>query len=312
MSGIPSTQPRTNAGGSADLVFGQNLSGSAGSFTLPNALAGGLTLTPGNPYVVDLKAVVLRGPPGGPMNPNTAAASQSYFDFTPLTSGVPVNLPTYNPTTHNFTYSMSVQPGVEVFIDPQVAEGYDYRIGAGNPDFQSVELPTGVGDGLYDLYTFDSRGNPVLKVHDFAGGTVFDFGPGGVDAFRVLGIEDSALIDPTNVTAFVTGLTFSGAGEFSGTQTPLVIDLPVPEPPGLAVLALGLVSLGIGKWGRLGSSRLPRDRLRRQALVLDGLTVGADAQVSTARLVLAMGCARPPARLRTLANATLPSDGDDG
>ena len=173
---------------------------------------------------------------------------------------MPVNLPTYDPTTHNFTYSMSVLPGVEVFIDPQVAEGYDYRIGTGDPNFQSVELPTGIGDGFYDLYTFDGSGNPVLRMHDLAGGTTFDFGAGGVDAFRVLGIELSALLDPTDVTAFVTGLTFTGAGEFTGTQTPLVVDLAVPEPPALAVLALAFGSLCLAKRRSTAHQRAPRSR----------------------------------------------------
>lgn len=231
----------TAANGAANLVFSQSFAGTTSSFTLPSTLAGGFTLTAGNPYVVDLKGLVLRNPVGPRTNSNTAAQSQSYFDFTPTVSGVPVNLPTYDPATHNYTYSMSVAPGVEVFIDPQVAEGYDYRTGAGDPNFQSVELPTGIGDGLYDLYTFDGLGDPVLQAHDLAGGTVFDFGLGGVDAFRVLGIELSAMIDPTDVTSFVTGLTFTGAGDFTGTQTPLVA--AVPEPSGAPLLVTELVAL---------------------------------------------------------------------
>ena len=181
------------------------------------------------------------------------------FDFSPTSTGVPVNLPTYDPLTHNFTYSMSVVPGVEVFIDPQIAEGYDYRIGAGNPNFQSVELPQGIGDSLYDLYLFDSEGNLVLLQHDLAGGTVFDFGPGGLDAFRVLGIELSAMVDPTDITAFVTGLTFTGAGDFTGTQTPLVVDVSaVPEPPGLLLLMIGIAALVAARGGMSARNRIRR------------------------------------------------------
>ena len=72
---------RAAAGGSADLVFSRSLPGTTGSFTLPNALAGGLTLTPGDQYVVDLKGLVLRNPIGGLTNPNTAAQTQSYSLF---------------------------------------------------------------------------------------------------------------------------------------------------------------------------------------------------------------------------------------
>ena len=233
----------TAANGAANLVFSQSFAGTTSSFTLPSTLAA-FTLTAGNPYVVDLKGLVLRNPAGPRINSNTAAQITVVFRHTHTVSRVPVNLPTYDPTTHSYTYSMSVVPGVEVFIDPQVAEGYDYRTGMGDPNFQSAELPTGIGDGLYDLYTFDAHGDPVLQVHDLAGGTVFDFGLGGVDAFRVLGIELSAMIDPTDVTSFVTGLTFTGAGDFTGSQTPLVVDTSaVPEPSGALLLVTGLVAL---------------------------------------------------------------------
>lgn len=45
---------------------------------------------------------------------------------------------------------------------------------------------------------------------------------GGVDRFRVLGIESSAGLDPNNVTAFVTGLAFVTDGQFTGTMTPII------------------------------------------------------------------------------------------
>ena len=51
----------------------------------------------------------------------------------------------------------------------------------------------------------------------------------------------SANLDPSNVTAFVTGVTFTGNGLVTGTQTPIVLDVPaVPEPETYALLLAGL------------------------------------------------------------------------
>lgn len=46
-----------------------------------------------------------------------------------------------------------------------------------------------------------------------AAGTVFDFPSGVVSEFEVLGIDPYLGIDPTNTTAFITGLTFEGGGD---------------------------------------------------------------------------------------------------
>ena len=54
----------------------------------------------------------------------------------------------------------AVGPNSMTFIDPAVAIGYDYAIGAGDPDFASVLLPS-VGDNHYTL-------------HYFSGGNAFD------------------------------------------------------------------------------------------------------------------------------------------
>lgn len=70
--------------------------------------------------------------------------------------------------------------------------------------------------------------------------------PGGVSRFRILGIEISEMLDPTNPLAFVTGLTFTGTGTVSMRQVPVTFDTDatgVPEPAGLALLALGLLTM---------------------------------------------------------------------
>jgi hypothetical protein len=112
-----------------------------------------------------------------------------------------------------------------------VAVGYDYAIGPGDPRFASVTLPAGIGDDLYEIYLFDDAGRayPAAQV---AAGEVLRFEDlgvsGGVARFRVLGIEPSSGIDPTDLTAFVTGLSFTGDGAFTGTMTPITRDTDRP------------------------------------------------------------------------------------
>lgn len=120
-----------------------------------------------------------------------------------------------------------------IFIDPLVAIGYEYAIGAGDPDFKSVLLPTGIGDNLYDLFLFD--GTNFVDSGDLTGGVPHTFGS-GVRRFRILGIEASAGLDPTNPTAFVTGLTFvSGGQAVTVTMTPITFDTTPPQPPPIGV-----------------------------------------------------------------------------
>lgn len=142
-----------------------------------------------------------------------------------------------------FRFDIGVVKGERIFIDPEVAIGYDYQIGVGDPLFKSVSLPA-IGDGLFDLYLFNGTEYSFASV--LAAGTEYIFSGLGVDRFRVLGVEPSAGLDPTDTTAFVTALTFAGDGRFTGTQTPLTQDvLAVPEPETYALLFAGLVLIGI-------------------------------------------------------------------
>ncbi len=145
-----------------------------------------------------------------------------------------------------WNFEFNVQLNVPVFIDPDVAVGYDYLVNSG-PNIASVLLPA-VGNNLYDLYLWDG-GDWVLSVHDLAANVTHSFASGGVGRFRVLGIETGAMLDPLDPTAFVTGLTFAGSGIVNMDQLPITVFVPVP--PMVLLFA----------WGALGLVR--RQRLAR-------------------------------------------------
>jgi len=71
------------------------------------------------------------------------------------------------------------------------------------------------------------------------GGQTFIFDGDGAGRFRILGIEESTALDPNNSTAFITGLTFEGDGQFTGTMAPITTD--VPEPATMVLLFTGLI-----------------------------------------------------------------------
>ncbi len=233
-------------GGTSGNIVSVNLAASKTSytvnpndFTLPN-----YQFKLDTNYSIEISLIQTKDGTGNANNANLQAIARSYADFTPKAGNSPVvNLPVVL-ENGSFKFDITVVPGVTYYIDPEVAIGYDYAIGAGDPLFLSVDLPDDIGDGLYDIYGYDAGGQLVLLAHDWNGANVFSFGPDGVDRFRVLGIETGAGLDPNSTTAFITGLTFNGAGQFTGTQTPITVTIDpnqVPEPAGLAFAALGLV-----------------------------------------------------------------------
>lgn len=228
----------------ADVIFSTNIVDSTiRSFTIS---AADTSLDNGKPYSIEIGFLQLRDPNIGVTNANILSRSRSFFEFWLLPEQAPPNvfLPTVLPSGA-YSFSIDVLAQSMVFIDPLIAIGYDYAIGAGDPNFASVQLPVGIGDGLYDLLIWDGS-DYVEFMTDVMGGLEFLFPAGGVSRFRVSGIEESAGLDPLDVTAFITGLTFVADGTFTGTMTPIVIEVAsVPEPPVLALLAMALIALGL-------------------------------------------------------------------
>jgi hypothetical protein len=211
-------------------------------FALPSNI--GLSTT--GSYAINLQMIETRGHVAFTSNNNALifSRSNSWFDFAPLTGNVPSNiaLPSIGASGVYSFQIASVGPNQITYIDPDVAIGYDYAIGASGPNFQSLLLPN-IGDGLYTLDYSDGTGAHSISVlHD----QQFFFGSGGVSAFKVTGIETSAMLDPGNGTAFITGLTFASAGEFNGTMTPITtfIAAGVPEPETYALMLAGLGAIG--------------------------------------------------------------------
>jgi hypothetical protein len=131
-----------------------------------------------------------------------------------------------------------------VFIDPLAAIGYDYRVDAG-ASFSSVLLPT-LGDNLYDLWLWDSGlGLWADSGIDLTGGSRFDFQVGGLNMFRILGIEAASDLDPYDTGAFVTGLWFTDPGVVTVYQIPILAEgyCPVPSPGALVLACMGLAAV---------------------------------------------------------------------
>lgn len=170
--------------------------------------------------------------------------SSSFFNFTPLAAGSPPNvfLPTVDPKGAFHFSITSVGPNAVTFIDPLIAIGYDYAIGAGDPNFASVLLPLGIGDDLFDLFLWDGTDFTDSGI-DLTGGSQYFFGPPGVDRFSIRGIETSVGLDPNNVTAFITGLTFVSTGAFTGTMTPITVEVAIPEPATTLLISASMLAL---------------------------------------------------------------------
>jgi hypothetical protein len=257
----------------ANIVYSSNPV-STTSFTIPTnnntnlPNLGQPVLQYGQSYTIGISLENVR-PGATPVGPcwlcSIDSRSISYFDYKPIAPGslpgVPanavINLPSTTPiptTSGQFAgpvYSFhvpNVGPSSGVtYIDPVAATGFIYTKGALDPNFASVDPITNVGSGIYKLLVWDGTQFDLVD-NALAAGQTFDFLTNGflngVSEFEITGIDPAAGLSPTDVTAFVTGLTFVADGSFTGTMQPIAAEVAVPGPiagaglPGL-VLACG-------------------------------------------------------------------------
>ena len=224
------------AGTNADIIYNATFAANTTSFTLPSTLVNGLPLISGNLYTLEINLLDFASNSVSASQNDLRNRSRLYVDFLPGSTPargafLPVVEPGANGSTPIFHFNITSVGRNTIYIDPVVATGYIYKTGTGNPNFASVLLPTGIGDNRYKIVLQD--GSEV----DVTGGTTFSFANGGVSAFTVLGIEASAGLDVSDPTAFITGLTFTQSGAFTGTMQAIAI---VPEVHSSIMLITGL------------------------------------------------------------------------
>lgn len=147
-----------------------------------------------------------------------------------LSAGNPI-LPDGTTPQGGFIFEEFVIANEPRFFDPPVSVGYDYSVALGDPPITRAMFPSLLGDlDGFDIFALGG-GGPAL-FNNVMGGQWVDFTSigylNGISGFSLRDINPVLQLDPTNPTAFVTGLTFATSGNVTLTQTPVTIEWPIP------------------------------------------------------------------------------------
>ena len=230
-----------NSGGVADALVTYSVGVDQNTFQIPDGV-----MEEGSLYSIQLISVENYSPEDiqgfdVPIAPQKSIRS-TFFDY--AATSVPVPESYYLPQvdlsgeTPVFNFDNPVLDKTIEYYDPIIAVGYDFITGGGYPNFNSFILPS-LGDDLFELFLFNGTDYDLFG--EVLAGEEFVFDVGGVDRFRILGIEIAEMLDPEDPTAFVTGLSFVSEGRFTGTMTPIVSAVPLPA--GALLLLTGLIGL---------------------------------------------------------------------
>jgi hypothetical protein len=214
-------------------------------------------LTAGHEYSIEIDQVTLRTAFDAKNSTgfdfvNTLNQSRAFFDYSASSNSLPgqsIFLPTVGTQPNGLpAYTFQIQnvaANTPVFIDPKIAIGYSYKIGLGDPNFASVVLPSIGGTSSYTIRLADGETFTVLPGQDFDFTKIF---ANGVSSFEVLGINPDSALSPFDPNAFVTELTFTGNGQFTGEMDP--ITAAVPESSTWAMMILGFLGIGLMAYRR--------------------------------------------------------------
>jgi len=234
----------------ADIIYQQVVTPTS-IFVVPQNL-----LQSGNQYSIEIVQAVLKNDVQPFSQSNILSQSRAFFNFTaqnqswtnsaflPTVTIQPNGQPAYNFNVAN------VQAGQTIFIDPLVAIGYHLQTGSGDPNFRSVTLPLIVGTNSYTIILPNGEQVVVLPGQELNFTSLVGYA-NGVSWFDIMGINPDSAVNPNDPTAFALGLSFVADGNFTGTMTPITLEVAaVPETSTWAMMILGFAGIGFMAYRR--------------------------------------------------------------